>query len=190
MVSAHREENIDSAANFSALLDSVNGIAEHYSLPVIFSTHPRTRKKLEQNTGVTVHPLVRFLKPLGLPDYVRLQQEALCVVSDSGTITEESSILGFPAITIRQAHERPEGMDEGVLIMSGLARESVLRAIATVIDQHRPGTRPTRVCRRLSGRQCFPESGAGHSQLHRICQSHRLVQALKPILVLEYFAAD
>lgn len=145
VVSAHREENIDDGENFTALLDSVNGIAEHYALPVIFSTHPRTRKKLEQTPGVAVHSLVRFMKPLGFPDYVRLQQEARCVVSDSGTITEESSILGFPAITIRQAHERPEGMDEGTLIMAGLGRESVLRAIKTIVAQHQQGARPTRI---------------------------------------------
>jgi UDP-N-acetylglucosamine 2-epimerase (non-hydrolysing) len=145
VVSAHREENIDDGENFTSLLDSVNGIAEHYALPVIFSTHPRTRKKLEQTPGVAVHSLVRFMKPLGFPDYVRLQQEARCVVSDSGTITEESSILGFPAITIRQAHERPEGMDEGTLIMAGLGRESVLRAIKTIVAQHQQGARPTRI---------------------------------------------
>jgi len=145
VVSAHREENIDSEENFLALLDSVNGVAERYSLPVIFSTHPRTRKKLEQRRGIVARPLVRFLKPLGLPDYVRLQREARCVVSDSGTITEEASILGFPAITIRQAHERPEGMDEGTLIMSGLGRESVLRAIDTVISQQLPDGGITRI---------------------------------------------
>jgi len=142
VVSAHREENIDSPSNFTALLDSINSIAEHYSLPVIFSTHPRTRKKLEETPNLSTHSLVRFLKPLGFPDYVKLQSEARCVISDSGTITEESSILGFPAITIRQTHERPEGMDEGTLIMSGLKREAVLQAIDTITSQTEEASRP------------------------------------------------
>lgn len=145
VVSAHREENIDSPDNFSALMDTVNGIAEHYLQPVIFSTHPRTRKKLEETPKLNMHSLVRFLKPLGFPDYIKLQSEARCVISDSGTITEESSILGFPAITIRQAHERPEGMDEGALIMSGLERDTVLQAIKTVTSQSGADSRSSRI---------------------------------------------
>lgn len=136
VVSAHREENIDSEENFNNLLASLNRLAETYDRPVIVSTHPRTRNRLEQRGGNVCDPRIRFLKPLGFFEYVRLQCEARCVISDSGTITEEASILGFPAVTIRQAHERPEGMDEGTLIMCGLKPESVLEAIRVVTAQH------------------------------------------------------
>lgn len=135
VVSAHREENIDSEINFKNLLDSLNAIAQAYGKRVIVSTHPRTRKKIETLTGCHFDPLIEFMKPLGFFDYICLQQHAYCVISDSGTITEESSILGFPAITIRQAHERPEGMDEGTLIMAGLCREDILDAIRIVTEQ-------------------------------------------------------
>lgn len=135
LVSAHREENIDSEENLFNLISSLNAIAVKYKYPVIVSTHPRTRKKLDQIAGVTLSPLIKFLKPFGFFDYNKLQLEALCVVSDSGTITEEASLLNLPAITIRNAHERPEGMDEGVLIMSGLKEEAVLDAIAVIIKQ-------------------------------------------------------
>jgi UDP-N-acetylglucosamine 2-epimerase (non-hydrolysing) len=135
VVSAHREENVDNERNFSSLLESLNATAERYDRPVIVSTHPRTRKRLE-NMGMTgLDARIRFLKPLGFPDYVKLQKNASCVISDSGTITEESSILGFPAVTIRQAHERPEGMDEGVLIMCGLEAPKVIDAISVVMSQ-------------------------------------------------------
>jgi UDP-N-acetylglucosamine 2-epimerase (non-hydrolysing) len=135
LVSAHREENIDSDRNFRDLLHSLNAIAEHFAYPVIVSTHPRTRKRLESFNGTEMNSLVQFLKPMGFFDYVKLQRESHCVISDSGTITEESSILNFPAITIRQAQERPEGMDEGVLIMSGLKRDLVLKSIDIVTSQ-------------------------------------------------------
>jgi UDP-N-acetylglucosamine 2-epimerase (non-hydrolysing) len=135
IVSAHREENVDSEENFTNLLDTLNAIAVRYERPIIFSTHPRTRKRLEERgtDGLSSH--IRFLKPLGFFEYVKLQMHAKCVISDSGTITEESSILNFPAVTIRQAHERPEGMDEGTLIMCGLQAERVIESIEVVIAQ-------------------------------------------------------
>lgn len=145
LVSAHREENVDSPQNFADLLASLNAIAERYDAPVIVSTHPRTRKRLEALDVQGLNPRIRFLKPLGFLDYVKLQMHARCVVSDSGTITEESSILSFPAITIRQAHERPEGMDEGTIIMSGLAPEAVLKAIDVVTAHYAGGGRPFRL---------------------------------------------
>jgi len=135
IVSTHREENVDSEVNFNDLLDSLNAIAEKYKRPVIVSTHPRTRKRLEALNRSDINPLIQFLKPLGFFDYVKLQKESYCVISDSGTITEESSILNFPAITVRQAHERPEGMDEGTLIMTGLKKENVLTSIDIVTSQ-------------------------------------------------------
>ncbi|MDQ6990293.1 MAG: UDP-N-acetylglucosamine 2-epimerase (non-hydrolyzing) [Mariprofundaceae bacterium] len=135
IVSAHREENVDSEQNFNDLLDSLNKIAEVYGKRVIVSTHPRTRKKLESIDVKGFNPLVEFMKPLGFFDYIALQKAAYCAISDSGTITEEASILGFPAITIRQAHERPEGMDEGTLIMSGLKADDILSAINIITMQ-------------------------------------------------------
>jgi UDP-N-acetylglucosamine 2-epimerase (non-hydrolysing) len=142
VVSAHREENIDDERNFSDLLASLNAIAKQYAMPVIVSTHPRTRKRLETLNINSLDALIRFMKPLGFLDYIKLQKNAYCVVSDSGTITEESSILGFPAITIRQAHERPEGMDEATLIMSGLKPDSVLKSIEITVAHYASGGRP------------------------------------------------
>lgn len=136
IVSAHREENIDSVQNFNDLIESLNVIADSYSKRIIVSVHPRTRKKLEEVSDREFNPLIEFMKPLGFFDYICLQQNSYCAISDSGTITEESSILGFPAITIRQAHERPEGMDEGTLIMSGLKSEDIINAIDIVTKQH------------------------------------------------------
>jgi len=135
IVSAHREENIDSVENFSDLLNSLNKIAEQYKKRIIVSTHPRTKKKLESLSAKDFNPLIEFMKPLGFFDYISLQKNAYCAISDSGTITEEASILGFPAITIRQAHERPEGMDEGTLIMAGLKCDDILNAIKIVTEQ-------------------------------------------------------
>ena len=136
IVSTHREENVDSEKNFHDLLESLNAITEKYNKMIIVSTHPRTRKKLESIGFVNSNPLIGFMKPFGFIEYVKLQQNAFCVISDSGTITEEASILHFPAITIRQAHERPEGMDEGTLIMTGLEKNRILDAIDVVVSQY------------------------------------------------------
>ncbi len=128
VVSLHREENVDDPAHLASLLDALNAVAARYKLPMILSTHPRTRQRLQQAERV-LDPCIRALPPLGLIDYVALEKAAFCTLSDSGTITEEAAILGFPAVTLREAHERPEGMDEGVLIMTGMAKEAVLDAI-------------------------------------------------------------
>ena len=132
VVSAHREENIDSDINFNNLLDSLLNVVKVYNKKIIVSTHPRTMKKLKKNNKINLNKKILFLKPMGLFDYVKLQKHAFCVLSDSGTVTEESSILNFPAIMVRQAHERPEGMDEGTLIMSGLNKINVINAINIV----------------------------------------------------------
>ncbi len=136
LVSAHREENIDSPENMLNMIETLNALAEVYNYPVIVSTHPRTQKRLDTMELGSLNPLIQFLKPFGFCDYIKLQMEALCVVSDSGTITEEASLLNLPAITIRNAHERPEGMDVGTLIMSGLKRVRVLDAVRIIITQH------------------------------------------------------
>lgn len=135
IVSAHREENVDSPENVADLLETLNALAAQYNYPVIVSTHPRTQKRLAELDLSAMNPLIKFLKPFGFTDYIRLQMGAACVVSDSGTITEETSLLGLKAITIRNAHERPEGMDEGILIMSGLKKDRVLDAVRVVIEQ-------------------------------------------------------
>ena len=145
IVSAHREENVDSPENFNDLLNSINAIAEKYKFPIIVSTHPRTKIKLESINRNDLNPLIQFLKPLGFFDYNKMQQSAYCVISDSGTITEESSIMNFPAITIRQAHERPEGMDEGTLIMSGLKKHRILQSIDIVVNQSSQTARATKI---------------------------------------------
>lgn len=145
VVSAHREENVDSAGNFSDLLDSLNAIAVKYDCPIIFSTHPRTRARLEKIEESKIDSRVQFLKPLGFFDYIKLQKNAKCVISDSGTITEESSILNFPAVTIRQAHERPEGMDEGTLVMCGMNKSMVLESMDVVMAHAACGERSFRL---------------------------------------------
>ena len=140
IVSTHREENVDSDKNFADLLSSLNAIVDKYHKKVIVSTHPRTRKKLESIGFVNSKPMIEFMKPFGFMEYIKLQQNAFCVISDSGTITEEASILHFPAITIRQAHERPEGMDEGTLIRSRIMSERILDSIDIVTSQYAEGT--------------------------------------------------
>lgn len=134
VVSAHREENIDHRPNFDDLVDSLNSIAIKYRLPLIVSTHPRTRKMIEARS-VEFDPLVRTMKPLGFNDYVKLQINAKAVLSDSGTISEESSILGFKALNIRQAHERPEAMEEAVVMMVGLNKERILQGLEVLETQ-------------------------------------------------------
>jgi len=136
IVSAHREENVDTPQNLLDMLETLNALAEQYDIPVIVSTHPRTQKRLDVLEMGRLNPQIQFLKPFGFSDYIKLQMEALCVLSDSGTITEEGSLLNLPAITIRNAHERPEGMDVGTLIMSGLRKERVLDAVRVIVAQH------------------------------------------------------
>ena len=136
IVSTHREENVDTPENLTDLLASLRALAEEYGFPLIVSTHPRTRKRLEALGESLDHPLIRFVNPFGLLDYIKLQMSAFCILSDSGTITEEASLLNLPAVTLRNAHERPEGMDEGTLIMSGLKKESVLAAVKVITSQH------------------------------------------------------
>jgi UDP-N-acetylglucosamine 2-epimerase (non-hydrolysing) len=135
VVSAHREENVDVAERLAELVASVNALAVARDMPIVFSVHPRTRKRLEDAPALMLDPRVRAIAPLGFLDYAKLQRESFCVVSDSGTITEESALLGFPAITIRQSHERPEGMDEGTLVMCELAPGPVRDAVSLVTDQ-------------------------------------------------------
>ena len=146
MVSTHREENVDNPENLKKILTVLNQLAEEYNVPVIVSTHPRTKKKLEEfnlrssakpaSSVFHLNPLIQFLKPFGFNDYVHLQQNAKCTLSDSGTISEESAILGFPAISLRQSMERPEAQDTGSIILTGFEPETVLSSVRTVIEQH------------------------------------------------------
>lgn len=137
IVSAHREENVDSPARLGELIKGLEAMAREWNWPVIVSTHPRTRKRLEAFGAVSDNPLIRFVAPFGFNDYVKLQQESFCVVSDSGTLTEEASLLDLPAVMIRDAHERPEGMDVGTVIMSGLSASNIVDAIRVVTRQRK-----------------------------------------------------
>lgn len=165
IVSAHREENIDSPENMRNMVETLNALAETYKFPVIVSTHPRTKKRLDTMELGHLNKHVQFLKPFGFCDYIKLQMEALCVVSDSGTISEEGSLLNLPAITIRNAHERPEGMDVGTLIMSGLKKDRVLDAIRVIVAQH---NKTKRVMKPVQDY----ESGPVSKQLLRVVMSY------------------
>jgi UDP-N-acetylglucosamine 2-epimerase (non-hydrolysing) len=142
VVSAHREENVDNPENFGNLLESLAALSRKYRKRIIMSTHPRTRKRLGALNKHKIPAKVEYLKPLGFLDYVRLQRDAYCVLSDSGTLTEESAILSFPAVMLRQAHERPEGMDQGTLIMSGLTPSHVVEAVKITVAQYAEASRP------------------------------------------------
>jgi len=144
VMSSHREENVDSPENLRKLFDIANTLAERYQEPVIFSTHPRTRKRMDA-IGLTAHPLVQFLKPFGFLDYVKLQMQARAVLSDSGTITEESSILNFPALNLREVHERPEGFEEASVIFVGLSTDRVLQGLSILDTQPRGKERGLRL---------------------------------------------
>ncbi|MGL6115409.1 MAG: non-hydrolyzing UDP-N-acetylglucosamine 2-epimerase [Cetobacterium sp.] len=136
VVSAHREENVGSDENFLDLVESLNTVAEHYQMSIIVSTHPRTRKRIEE-LGVKFNSLINLMKPMGFNDYVKLQKEAKAVLSDSGTISEESSILGFPALNIRQAHERPEAMEEASVMMVGLKKDRIMQGLLVLETQEK-----------------------------------------------------
>ena len=136
LVSIHREENIDDQNNIEYFMDTLLALENKYNLPIIISTHPRTRKIIDSKINNLKNSNIRFQKAFGFFDYCKLQKESLCILSDSGTITEESSLLNLPAVTIRNSHERPEGMDEGTLIMCGLKKDRVLNAVELVISSH------------------------------------------------------
>jgi UDP-N-acetylglucosamine 2-epimerase (non-hydrolysing) len=165
IVSAHREENVDVQDNLKQLVQTLYSLVDEYDYPVIVSTHPRTQKRLAEVGTLIEHPQIRFVKPFGLLDYIKLQMSACCVLSDSGTITEESSLLSFPAVTIRNTHERPEGMDQGTLIMSGLTSEKVLEAVRVVSTQHKDSPTAIKVVPDYQG-------GAVSKQVARVVLSY------------------
>lgn len=165
IVSAHREENIDSDENLRDFLETLDALAGAYDLPVIVSTHPRTKNRLEALVGYKSDARVRFVKPFGFCDYIHLQMNALCVASDSGTITEEASLLDLPAIMLRDAHERPEGMDVGTLIMSGLRKDRVLNAVRIMIAQHNSDQYESRPVREY-------ENPSASKQVLRVVESY------------------
>jgi UDP-N-acetyl-L-fucosamine synthase len=142
VVSVHREENVDNPENLKTILDILNTIAESYKYPVIVSTHPRTRKRIESLNGFGTNELIQFMKPFGFNDYVNLQMNAACTISDSGTISEESSILSFPAITIRNSMERPEAIDAGVIVLTGFDKQTVVDSVNLVIEEKKMGINP------------------------------------------------
>ncbi|WP_038159398.1 UDP-N-acetylglucosamine 2-epimerase (non-hydrolyzing) [Verrucomicrobium sp. BvORR106] len=141
VVSAHREENVDRPVHLRSLVRALEMLNGETGFPMIVSLHPRTRRRLETE-GITLPPSIRTMPPLGFPDYVALQKASYCTISDSGTITEEAALAGFAAVTVREAHERPEGMDEGVLVMSGLNPERILQAVAVAVAQREAGIIP------------------------------------------------
>jgi UDP-N-acetylglucosamine 2-epimerase (non-hydrolysing) len=166
IVSAHREENVDNSQNLKDMIEALNKISETYDFPVIVSTHPRTQKRLDALNLGKLSSKVKFMKPFGFCDYIKLQQESFCVISDSGTITEEASLLNLPAITIRNVHERPEGMDVGTLIMSGLKQDRVLDAIKVVVGHHKKNTRI------MSAVKDYESSSSVSKQVLRVVMSY------------------
>ena len=137
LISIHREENVESEKNFSSLLNAIEEIAKKYRFPIIISTHPRTKQRLTGMSYKDNKKFIKFSKPYGFHEYNKLQMNAFCILSDSGTITEEASLLKLPAITIRQAHERPEGMDETSVVMSDLSKDKIIAAIELVVAQNK-----------------------------------------------------
>ena len=166
IVSVHREENVDNPQNLKDIIETLNKISEEYNLPIIVSTHPRTQKRLDALNFGKLSSKIQFLKPFGFGDYIKLQQESFCVISDSGTITEEASLLNLPAITIRNVHERPEGMDVGTLIMSGLKEGRVLAAIKVVVEQHKKNIRI------MSAVKDYESSASVSKQVLRVVMSY------------------
>ena len=142
LVSIHREENVDNRENLLSLLDALSALHGRFGHPIVVSTHPRTRKRIEALDRYKPSSAIRFLKPFGFLDYNKLQMESFCVVSDSGTISEESSIIGFPAVTVRNAMERPEALDVGSIILTGLEADAIVRAVDAITRQYSAGARP------------------------------------------------
>jgi len=179
LVSAHREENVDNPDNLHKILIVLNKLAESYNLPVIVSTHPRTRKRLEEIKDLNISSLIQFLKPFGFLDYVNLQMNALCTLSDSGTISEESAILSFPAISIRQSMERPEAQDAGTIILSGFNPDVVINSVKLIIEEHKNGAYETipreytinntswRVLKLIIGNSLLSNKWDGIEKVHR-----------------------